>query len=250
MVSHPSLLRVLIVDDEPAVALTLAASLEKLHDEFIVDTAYDFAEAFSQVQRTPYTLLVADYKMPGMNGLDLARAVRRVSPDTQIVLMTAYGTQELRNTVELLSLADYLEKPFTLAQIRELVQRSANGAETVRRILIFENPDDLRRLNRDALRNAGYKVYEATSLQAARDLLAQRRFDIFICTLGANGIAGVKLMREQAAHLSQSATHVIVISTQGAYRPLCEEIGVEFFLETPVSTSALVTLLTRLTENQ
>ena len=93
-------LHVLIVDDEPTVALTLANSLAKLRTEFVVDTAHSFAEALPQAQRTVYKLLITDYKLPGLNGLDLARAVRCISPETHIVLMTGYGSQKLRDTVE------------------------------------------------------------------------------------------------------------------------------------------------------
>ena len=85
-------IRVLVVDDEPKITLTLAASLEKLGDEFVVDRAHSFDEAFSRVQRRRYALVITDHRLPGLSGLDLARAVQQISPATQIVLMTAYST--------------------------------------------------------------------------------------------------------------------------------------------------------------
>jgi predicted regulator of Ras-like GTPase activity (Roadblock/LC7/MglB family) len=62
--------------------------------------------------------------MPGMTGIDLAQAVRKISPETQVVLMTAYDTRGMRDTVETLKLGGFLGKPFTVAEIIEVVQRA------------------------------------------------------------------------------------------------------------------------------
>ncbi len=116
--------RVLIVDDEPNVAMLLADSLEKLGDEYVFETARNGDEALAKIQQTAYALVITDYKMPGMSGLDLAQAVRQFSPDTQVVLMTAYGTAELRDKAGDMSLDGYIDKPFTMDQIREIVERA------------------------------------------------------------------------------------------------------------------------------
>ena len=71
-------IRVLIVDDEPKVALTVAANLGWLGAGIVVDTAHSFADAFSRVQRNQYALLIVDYDIPGLSGLDLARAEGRI----------------------------------------------------------------------------------------------------------------------------------------------------------------------------
>ena len=65
--------------------------------------------------------MITDYKMPGMDGIDLAKAVQDISPQTRIILMTAYGSQVLSETAQVLNLAGYLDKPFSVAQFREMV---------------------------------------------------------------------------------------------------------------------------------
>jgi DNA-binding NtrC family response regulator len=239
-------IRLLIVDDEPKVALTLAASLEKLDDAYVIDTAHSFHEAYTKVRRTQYALLITDFKMPGLNGLDLARAVQRTSPDTQIVLMSGLRDEALRETTEILDLAGFLEKPFTMAEVRELVQRALFDSATVRRILLIEEKEDLRRIYGGALRGAGYLVYEASSLHKARGLLASHWFDIILCSLDVSGKPVMHFLREQTARLSQIGTNVIAISSQGGYRSICEELGVDFYLETPIAVTPLVTLVDRL----
>ena len=240
-------IRVLIVDDEPKVALTVAANLEWLGADIVVDTAHSFADAFSRVQRNQYALLIVDFDIPGLSGLDLARAARRVSPDTQVVLMTAHGNQALRDTARLLGLAGFLDKPFSMDQLRQLVQCTVDVSTTSCRVLLMEGKDSLRRLFGGALRSAGYRVYEAATLQDARALLAVCPFDIFICTLDMHGERVLNWVRAQRARFSQAGTHVIAISAEGGHRHNWEDMGVDFYLETPVATTPLVTLVHRLT---
>ena len=120
--AHVESKRVLIVDDEPNVTIVLAAGLEKLGRDYVIETANSGGEALEKVERTSYALMITDYKMPDLNGLDLAMAVRRVSPHTQVILMTAYGTAGLRDKVGNLHLDGYVDKPFSVARIREIVE--------------------------------------------------------------------------------------------------------------------------------
>ena len=116
--------RVLIVDDEPNVAEVLAESLKTMQGGYTVDIASDGQQALALLRQIPYSLVITDYKMPGMNGLDLARQARRISPGTQIVLMTAFGTEGLRDAAGKLQLDGYIDKPFTIQQIREIVENA------------------------------------------------------------------------------------------------------------------------------
>jgi DNA-binding NtrC family response regulator len=173
--------------------------------------------------------------------------VRRVTPETRIVLMTAYGTQALRDTARLLGLVGYLDKPFTIAQLRELVKRTMGDTSKIRRVLLMECKDSLRHEYSVALRQAGYRVHEATSLQQANALLAKRRFNVFICALDTGGDNVLNMVRAQTDRLNETGTHVIAISSQGGHRSNWEELGVDFYLETPVATGPLTTLVDRLT---
>ncbi len=116
-------MKLLIVDDDQTVAAILAESLQKVNDDYVVETADSGEEALEKVRQQNYQLVITDYKMPGMSGIDLVRGINKVSPDTQVVLMTAYGTQELRETVDHLGLSGFLDKPFTMQQIREIVRK-------------------------------------------------------------------------------------------------------------------------------
>ena len=238
---------VLIVDDDPYMAAALADSVQQLREDFDIEVAHSGPEALSKVQQTPYALIITDYKMPGLNGLDLAYAVREVSPDTQTVLMTGYGSDALRRTLDSIGLAGYLQKPFDLAQIQDVIGRSVNGTTPTQRVLVMEDKDDLRRVFRWGLHSAGYDVNEAGTIQQARDHLALKRFDVFLCDVNVGSARGTEFLREQRDRLHESDTQIIVMSDQAQYRGVSEQMGVEFFLEKPFSVNFLVTLVGRLT---
>ena len=162
-------------------------------------------------------------------------------------MLTSAGKDKgLRETAEILGLAGFLDKPFTMAQVRELVQSAIYDAPTVRRVLLIEDNDGLRILFSQALQNAGYSVHEARSLQDAHKVLADNWFDIILCSLDVGGPASMHFLREQTANLNRIGTHVIAISAEGGYRSICEELGVDFYLEMPIAVAPLVTLVDRL----
>jgi CheY-like chemotaxis protein/predicted regulator of Ras-like GTPase activity (Roadblock/LC7/MglB family) len=121
--------RILIVDDDQDILRMLEYGLKKLGPEYEICTAKDIFSAIDEIEEFHFDLVLTDYMMPGMTGVDLARAARRMSPDTQVVLMTAYGTNKLRNTTDHLGFDGYLNKPFTMEQIRHVVQHSGHQLE-------------------------------------------------------------------------------------------------------------------------
>lgn len=120
--------RVLIVDDEPNLAIMLATSLEALGEEYIFETAHNGQEALVKLEQNSYTLLITDYNMPGMTGMDLAKTVRQISPGTRVILMTAYGSHKLRTMIEQLRLDGYIDKPASTIEIREIVKKVVGHA--------------------------------------------------------------------------------------------------------------------------
>ena len=239
--------RVLIVDDEPYVTAVLAAGLEVLGEDYAIEMAHSGSEALAKVRQATYVVLLTDYKMPGMNGLDLARDVHRLSPETRIILMTAYGSDTLRRTAGLMEFDGYLCKPFGMAQVRALVKSAAGDPTTTRSVLIMEDEDVLRRLYSRALNRVGYEVYGAETIAKARDLIAQHHFDVFLCDIHMGKERGTELLREQGDTLRREGTQVVMVSADSRYRSLTEELGIEFYLEKPISIASLVTLVDRLT---
>jgi CheY-like chemotaxis protein len=118
--------RILIVDDEANIAMVLAACATRL-GRCDVDMAYSGQQALTAFQRQAYDLVITDYRMPDMSGLELAKAMRRQAPQVRIVLMTAYDTINLREEAARLPVDEYLEKPISIAKVQEIVGRVLAG---------------------------------------------------------------------------------------------------------------------------
>ena len=108
-------MKILIVDDDAGTLNALNACLSSFDHRVILagegDKALEIIEASGHTE--PIDLVVTDLKMPGMNGLDLIRAVRKEKPNLACILMTAYGNEVIRKEAERLGSCGYIEKPFS-----------------------------------------------------------------------------------------------------------------------------------------
>jgi DNA-binding NtrC family response regulator len=106
--------RILIVDDEVTILSVLKRSLEKLEAGYIVSTATDSRSALAQLGEARFDLVVTDYKMAGMDGLELLQEVRSLQPEARTILMTAYGSDRVRAEAHRLQTYRYMLKPFQI----------------------------------------------------------------------------------------------------------------------------------------
>jgi DNA-binding response OmpR family regulator len=119
--------RVLVVDDEKNIRLTIAQSLEKLDLE--VENAVNGEEALQKIRQQDFQLVLLDLKLPGMDGMEVLRKVRSFDKRIKILIITAHGTVE--NAVEAMKLGavDFIQKPFTPDEIRGFVARALSRTE-------------------------------------------------------------------------------------------------------------------------
>jgi DNA-binding NtrC family response regulator len=81
---------VLVVDDEPAMRIALVANLRQ--HGWHTDSAAGANEAIRKFQQTPFPLVLTDMRMPDGDGLSVMRAIRKTSPSTAVILLTAFGS--------------------------------------------------------------------------------------------------------------------------------------------------------------
>lgn len=114
--------RILVVDDEKGMRDFLSIMLNK--DGYEVVCAANGAEAFSLLQREIFDLVISDVKMPDTNGIDLLRAIKDLSAETVVIMITAYGTTESAVEAMKLGAYDYITKPFKVDEIRLIIQKA------------------------------------------------------------------------------------------------------------------------------
>lgn len=119
--------RILVVDDDPDMLFLVAHGIKSLSPNYQVNTAPSAMTALEQVQKHRFDLIVADYMMPEMTGLDLVSKVRQFSPNTQFVIMTAHhDTNRIREVVDKLDIGGFIGKPFILPELLDVIQQVAN----------------------------------------------------------------------------------------------------------------------------
>lgn len=103
--------QILIVDDDIGLLYALERGINIYHPNYQVVTANNGIMALKRLRMQSFDLMVTDYKMPDINGLDLAQTTRQISPATHIVLMSG-NPDSLRDSANRLHLDGYLQKPF------------------------------------------------------------------------------------------------------------------------------------------
>ncbi len=118
-------MRLLIVEDEKQICDMVAKSL--YHAGYEVDTCYDGGEALEYILSENYDLIVLDLNLPGMDGMEILKELRKENDETKVLILSARG--QIVDKVEGLDAGanDYMEKPFHLqeleARIRSLTRR-------------------------------------------------------------------------------------------------------------------------------
>lgn len=122
---------ILVVDDEKNIRLTMSQSLEPL--KIPVQTAVNGEEALQKLHETSFSLVFLDLKMPGIDGIEVLRRIKDNWPEIRVIIITAHGTIESAVEAMKLGAVDFIQKPFSPVEIRDLanqvLQREALNEE-------------------------------------------------------------------------------------------------------------------------
>ncbi|HPE42471.1 MAG TPA: sigma-54 dependent transcriptional regulator [Bacteroidales bacterium] len=175
---------ILIVDDEASVRDSLYNWF--LEDGFEVSCAEDASKALKILDHEHFDIILADIKMPGMDGLELLRRIKQIKPDAIIIIITAFATVDTAVQALKDGAFDYVTKPF--------------------------DPDDLSHLIRNALRQVSLKEENETlrervsALEQVEDIIGESQ--------------AVKKMLTEVEQVAQSNTSVIITGESGTGKEL------------------------------
>ena len=130
---------ILVVDDAPAILSSLSGIL--MDEGYDAQIASGGAEALQMVTASPPALVLLDIWMPDLDGVEVLRQIRRLSPETMVIMMSGHGSIETAVKTIKIGAYDYLEKPVSLEKVVMLVkhamaeQRLASENRTLKRRL-------------------------------------------------------------------------------------------------------------------
>jgi two-component system, response regulator, stage 0 sporulation protein F len=111
---------ILIVDDEPNQRFILERALHMFNESWRIIATASAAEALEAIAQHPPDLIITDYHMPLMTGIEMIEVIRKQNLAAPVIMMTAYGTPELQRTAEGLGITHFLTKPVPLTTLRRL----------------------------------------------------------------------------------------------------------------------------------
>jgi len=120
-----NLLKIMVVDDENGICQNVEKILSK--NNYQVVKAQSAKDALEKMAKESFSLLISDIVMPGMNGLELLKLVKKEWPLTKAIMMTAYASTDTAMKSIRLGALDYIPKPFTPDELREIVDKALTG---------------------------------------------------------------------------------------------------------------------------
>jgi DNA-binding response OmpR family regulator len=163
---------ILVVDDEPVARQSLSDILRL--EGYTVNAAPNGQAAVEYVRTHPVDLMVVDLRMPGMDGLEVVQVVNQVSPDTEVILLTAHGSTETAIQALRLRIHDYLLKPALPPQIIASVKKGL-----ARRSTRVKVRGGVEALSEDDMVSE-YKFKDGTSVDLSRRLIRQKNREVHL----------------------------------------------------------------------
>jgi CheY-like chemotaxis protein/predicted regulator of Ras-like GTPase activity (Roadblock/LC7/MglB family) len=138
---------ILLVDDEESILAVMIGSLNKLGQEYHVVTVLDGQAALERFKQRRFDLVVTDYKMPVMNGLQLLEQIHLVRAETPVILITAYPNSKIEAEAASLNAFRYLTKPLKMDSFLQIVKEAVGTSVLNPDGLLSLGEDDYRKLN-------------------------------------------------------------------------------------------------------
>ncbi len=238
--------KILIVDDQESMRKSTAFILEmEGYEVFTLENGY---KAIEKVKEISFDVAFLDIKMPGINGVETFREIKKISPETTVVMMTAYAMEDLIK--EALNEGAYacVYKPFEMEKILEIVQNIKKKPM----ILIVE--DDLNNLNflDTILTEKGYKVVSVDNGREAIKLARRKPVNVVLLDIVMPEMDGLETLKKIKEITGEDSPEVIMMSAYevGDKVKQAMKIGANKFLCKPIDINTLESSIKQLLQEK
>ncbi len=197
--------RILVVDDEESMRITLAANLE-LEGHEVVEAATG-EEALQRVRERPVDVVLADIRMPGLHGVELNRHLRREQPGLPVVLMTAFAQESLVEDALAEGVFTVLHKPFDVAHLLRTLRQAARTPE----VLVVDDTPEVAEATVEGLRLCGVRAQAVYDGDAAVERMRSGSIDVCVVDLVMPGMTGPQVVER----MRSAGQPVSVIAVSG-----------------------------------
>jgi len=195
--------KVLVIEDDESAKNVLARVIKK--EGFSVLTAENGRAGFDLFTREKPQIVITDLKMPEMSGMEVLKNIKKISPATQVILMTAFGEVDI--TIEALreGALDYIKKPIDLEILSVALGRAKEKIDSDKKIsfiphvLVAEDDSGALALLVKLLEKDGNRVAAASDGEEALSVFRQEKIDIVLTDIKMPKIDGLTALHEMRA---------------------------------------------------
>lgn len=180
---------ILIVDDNIGQCRTMSFIMER--NGYAVKTAESGPEAISIIEKKTYDIIFMDIKMPIMNGVEAYKKIKKISPGTKVIMMTAYAVEDL--VQEALQEGAYaiIYKPLDIEKVLELVKKTAEAKQGALILVVDDDPGTCTTL-KNILVKKSYNVGVAYTGEEAITMVQKKNFDILFIDIKLPALNGLE----------------------------------------------------------
>ncbi|MEK6549043.1 MAG: response regulator [Nitrospirota bacterium] len=252
---HPT---VLVVDDEQITCDLLRTMLSSAGYRVITATSGREGLALFCQQRPRFTLL--DLRMPDMPGIDVLREIRKVDQYASVIILTAWGTDEIESQARKLGVTDFLSKSVTFDAImastervlqREAPARAASGSGTAvpaataeeGAILVVDDEPQIRDVLAQSLTRLGYRVRAASNGPEALASVEQEKPALVILDMYMPGMNGNEVLKRLRKMMYKNAVILLTSSQDQQLLKEAWELGVLDVMGKPLDLERLALIV-------
>jgi len=236
---------VLVVDDEKNMRTTLADILED--EGYEVHVAATGEEAVELCEERRFDVILMDVRMPGIDGVEAFRRIRRHREGLRVIMMSAYSVEELKEAAIAEGAVGFLSKPLDVEKAIKLIGEVNDSA-----ILVVEDDEETAALLARTLKEQGYRVTTTDSPHEALELVEQIQFDLVFIEAKLPATNGLDLYLA-IKRVTPAAVAIMITGTEKKF----EEIAKEAVLRTayaivrkPLDVDHVLRLLERITSQR
>jgi two-component system, NtrC family, response regulator HydG len=237
--------KILIVDDEKNMRKTLS---DILCDEgYTVATAATGEEAVEKCAQERFDIILMDVRMPGINGVEAFRKIRRHQEGVRVILMSAFSLEDLKRAALDEGVIAFLSKPLDLRSTIQLIDDVNDTA-----VLVVEEDESISTPLQVALKEQGFRVTVTKSPHDALELAEQIRFDLIFVDVNLPAMNGLDLYLA-IKKITPKAVAIMITGMEEEFERLAKEAvcrNAYTVLKKPLEIDHVLNLLQRISGRQ
>lgn len=232
-------IKILIADDEEGLRLSMAGILEM--EGYQVTEVDNGSKAIEEVKKGSYDIAFLDIKMPGLNGVESFKEIKKISPETVVIMMTAFAVNDLIK--EAINEGAYacLSKPFDMEKIMATIKE----VSTKPFVLVIDDDPALCNLLSEKFKESGYTVVTKNSGIDGIEAIKRKIPDIVFLDVVMQDMDGLETFKKMKEMLNENCPKTVIMSSYDVKNKfdLAKDLGALDCMRKPLDISKLENLI-------